>query len=58
VALSFNCGKDSTVALHILRAASIIYDKRNGGTGDSFKKIKFAHFVKPNEFPEISTFRS
>ena len=58
MALSFNCGKDSTVALHLLRAACIIYDKRNEGKGESFKKMKFVHFVKPNEFPDIASFRS
>ena len=48
IALSFNGGKDCTVALHLLHAVSQFFDK-----GQSFQEIKYVHFVKPNEFEEI-----
>ena len=53
--LSFNGGKDCTVVLHLLRAACALKQ----GTGDKewLKSLKFVHFVKPNEFPEIQQFR-
>lgn len=63
MALSFNGGKDCTVALHLLRAACAIKDLEetaDGTTDDRIswlQRIKFVHFVKPNEFPEINTFR-
>ena len=41
------------MALHLLRAACSLRD------GESpLSKVKVVHFVKPNEFPEIATFRS
>lgn len=61
-ALSFNGGKDCTVVLHLLRAACLIKDQQmeRGEEGDLpwLQRVKFVHFVKPNEFPEIEQFRS
>jgi hypothetical protein len=64
VALSFNGGKDCTVALHLLRAACAIKDAQEtsaeGTLADRvnwLQRLKFVHFVKPNEFPEINSFR-
>jgi len=60
--LSFNGGKDCTVALHLLRAVCAILDSKpqSDGTPDNrgrFQKIKFVHFVKDGEFDEIQQFR-
>ena len=62
MALSFNGGKDCTVALHLLRAACAIKDSQEADStsGDRvgwLQRVKFVHFVKPNEFPEINDFR-
>lgn len=40
------------MALHLLRAACSLRD------ADSLAHVKVVHFVKPNEFPEIATFRA
>jgi predicted phosphoadenosine phosphosulfate sulfurtransferase len=45
IALSFNGGKDCTVALHLL---DVVCQYRQGE--NVFKKIKFVHFVKDGEF--------
>ena len=53
IALSFNGGKDCTVALHLLRAL----EDSNQIKGEIPAKIKLVHFVKENEFDEITEFR-
>jgi hypothetical protein len=62
LALSFNGGKDCTVALHLLRAACAIKDQQESSeAGDArvnwLQRVKFVHFVKANEFPQIEEFR-
>ena len=61
VALSFNGGKDCTVTLHLLRAACAIKDAQETSSEITvanrvnwLQRLKFVHFIKPNEFPEIN----
>ena len=56
VALSFNGGKDCTVAFHLLSAC--IERLRHDIPKIKLSQIKFVHFVKPDEFEEISEFRA
>ena len=54
--MSFNGGKDCTVILHLLRAACAIKDSQKAKEEEAkswLQRIKYVHFVKPNEFPEI-----
>lgn len=54
--MSFNGGKDITVAFHIIRA---VCEELEGNTSNKlFKKFKFVHFVKEGEFAEIERFRN
>ena len=54
IALSFNGGKDCTVILHLLRVYSAVSQQ---GTDNVYRRIKYVHFVKDNEFEEIKSFR-
>lgn len=48
--------------MYLLRAACAIKDQEEDIDGKEktvpwFNRLKFVHFVKPNEFPEIHAFR-
>ena len=56
IALSFNGGKDCTVALHLLRAC--VTKLQLQSVSVNLSDFKYVHFVKEGEFDEISQFRA
>ena len=56
IALSFNGGKDCTVVLYLLHLWCSFLDTTHQTSG-TFQRLQFIHFVKDNEFDEISVFR-
>lgn len=59
VAISFNGGKDSTVLLHLLRAALALRAKEAGetdGGAGRLRQVRCIHFRSNDEFPEMEAF--